>query len=71
MSDLWKCFITALITFTLTMLALWLVIIKEHQYMAAQYESLIRQQTKRWEIVSDQSERIAKLEARWEYLESQ
>jgi len=69
LSDLWKCIVTgiigAVLTFCLTLVALWLVIIKEHQAMRANVGSVCKQQVATWQKIGDHSERISALEAIW------
>ena len=73
MSDLQKiiiaCLLTAMATCTLTIAAGWMAIIRDHIKMCATVENVKNQQKVRWEKLSVLEDKVAKLEAKWDYLE--
>lgn len=65
MKDIWKIILSGVITFCLTLVALWLVVIKEHQAMKANVESVCKQQVATWQKIGDHTERIVRLETKF------
>jgi len=64
-SDLWKIVLASILTFCVTLLGLWLIVIKDHQFMKANVEHVCSQQVATWQKLGNHTERIVKLETQF------